>query len=100
MLYSNSVMQSKLLQAYEQKAKGKKTLIFNAGINTSRHVYETFIDGKKQIKICRYLTPSMREITLCPDVMNVLKLFNMTVIKISDGLKFLINFLFPIFSIF
>ena len=50
MLYSNSVMQSKLLQAYEQKAKGKKTLIFNAGINTSKHVYETFTDAGYEIR--------------------------------------------------
>lgn len=50
MLYSNTVMQSKLLQAYEQKAKGKKTLIFNAGINTSKHVYETFIDAGYEIR--------------------------------------------------
>ena len=50
MLYSNSVMQSKLLLAYEQKAKGKKTLIFNAGINTSRHVYETFKDAGYEIR--------------------------------------------------
>lgn len=41
-LYSNAAMQSKLLYAYRQRAKGTKTLIFNAGINTSRHVYETF----------------------------------------------------------
>ncbi len=40
-LYSNSVMQGKLLMAYTQRAKGKKTLIFNNGINTSRQVYET-----------------------------------------------------------
>ncbi len=41
-LYSNNLMQEKLLYAYEQKSKGKKTLIFNNGINTSLHVYETF----------------------------------------------------------
>ena len=41
-LYSNAFMQEKLLYAYEQKAKGKKTLIFNNGINTSVQVYETF----------------------------------------------------------
>ena len=50
MLYSNAAMQGKLLQAYEQKAKGKKTLIFNAGINTSRHVYETFVDAGYEIR--------------------------------------------------
>lgn len=41
-LYGNSIMQSKLLNAYEEVAKGRKTLIFNNGINTSREVYYTF----------------------------------------------------------
>jgi len=41
-LYTNSDMLSKLLQAYEERAKGTKTLIFNNGINTSLHVYDTF----------------------------------------------------------
>jgi len=41
-LYGNQNMLAKLLDAYEQIAKGTKTLIFNNGINTSRYVYETF----------------------------------------------------------
>ncbi|GAA4282128.1 DEAD/DEAH box helicase [Gaetbulibacter aestuarii] len=41
-LYTASDMLSKLLQAYEERSKGKKTLIFNNGINTSLHVYDTF----------------------------------------------------------
>ncbi|MGB5820559.1 MAG: DEAD/DEAH box helicase family protein [Saonia sp.] len=41
-LYGNQNMLSKLLGAYEEVAKGTKTLIFNNGINTSRYVYETF----------------------------------------------------------
>lgn len=41
-LYTSDDMRSKLLYAYEQRAKGKKTLIFNNGINTSKYVYETF----------------------------------------------------------
>ena len=41
-LYSNLVMQEKLLHAYTEKSLGKKTLIFNNGINTSLYVYETF----------------------------------------------------------
>jgi superfamily II DNA or RNA helicase len=41
-LYSNFSMQEKLLDAYMEKSHGKKTLIFNNGINTSREVYETF----------------------------------------------------------
>lgn len=42
LLYSQAVMQSKLVESYEEVAKGTKTLIFNAGILTSRAVYETF----------------------------------------------------------
>ncbi|QLG47010.1 DEAD/DEAH box helicase [Costertonia aggregata] len=41
-LYGNHNMLSKLRNAYEEIAKGTKTLIFNNGINTSRYVYETF----------------------------------------------------------
>ncbi|WP_029034855.1 DEAD/DEAH box helicase [Salinimicrobium terrae] len=41
-LYSNFNMQEKLLDAYMEKSQGKKTLIFNNGINTSKEVYETF----------------------------------------------------------
>ncbi|WP_047546352.1 DEAD/DEAH box helicase [Psychroserpens sp. Hel_I_66] len=41
-LYTNTAMQGKLLFAYEELAKGKKTLIFNNGINTSKEVYYTF----------------------------------------------------------
>jgi superfamily II DNA or RNA helicase len=41
-LYSNMTMQEKLLSAYLEKSLGKKTLIFNNGINTSKEVYETF----------------------------------------------------------
>ncbi|WP_373058303.1 DEAD/DEAH box helicase [Zunongwangia sp. H14] len=41
-LYSNFSMQEKLLNAYMERSKGKKTLIFNNGINTSIEVYETF----------------------------------------------------------
>jgi len=41
-LYTNNDMLSKLIHAYEERCKGKKTLIFNNGINTSLHVYDTF----------------------------------------------------------
>ncbi|WP_411767619.1 DEAD/DEAH box helicase [Winogradskyella sp. A3E31] len=41
-LYTNNIMQTKLIGAYEEVAKGKKTLIFNNGIHTSREVYYTF----------------------------------------------------------
>lgn len=42
LLYSNFTMLDKLLYAYEHKSKGKKTLIFNNGINTSKHVQILF----------------------------------------------------------
>ena len=41
-LYTNSLMQGKLMHAYEDMSKGKKTLIFNNGIHTSKEVYHTF----------------------------------------------------------
>ena len=41
-LYTNTTMLSKLVSAYEERIKGKKTLIFNNGINTSVQVYYAF----------------------------------------------------------
>lgn len=41
-LYTNSDMLYKLTAAYEERSKGKKTLIFNNGIKTSLMVYDTF----------------------------------------------------------
>lgn len=49
-LYSNYFMQEKLLFAYEEVALGTKTLIFNAGIETSLHVYELFKKHKHKVK--------------------------------------------------
>ncbi len=49
-LYSNMVMQEKLLHAYTEKSLGKKTLIFNNGINTSLYVYETFREAGYDIR--------------------------------------------------
>ena len=49
-LYSNMVMQEKLLHAYTEKSLGKKTLIFNNGINTSLYVYETFMEAGYPIR--------------------------------------------------
>tara|TARA_B100000963_G_scaffold352279_1_gene365203 strand:- start:7087 stop:8649 length:1563 start_codon:yes stop_codon:yes gene_type:complete len=43
-LYGNYLMQEKLLYAYEEKARGTKTLIFNNGINTSKQVQAMFIE--------------------------------------------------------
>ena len=41
-VYSNYFMQEKLLFAYEEIAVGRKTLIFNSGIESSRSVYTLF----------------------------------------------------------
>ena len=41
-LYNNVDMLSKLVGAYEETSKGKKTLIFNNGIHTSIQVYHAF----------------------------------------------------------
>lgn len=49
-LYTNMSMQDKLLQSYEERCKGKKTLIFNNGINTSWYVYQTFKDAGYEIQ--------------------------------------------------
>jgi len=49
-LYGNQNMLSKLVTAYNEIAKGTKTLIFNNGINTSRYVYETFKKGGYNIR--------------------------------------------------
>ncbi|KVV14694.1 DEAD/DEAH box helicase [Flavobacterium sp. TMP13] len=49
-LYTNSVMQEKLLHAYTEKSLGKKTLIFNNGIHTSLYVYETFREAGYEIR--------------------------------------------------
>ncbi len=49
-LYINQLMQSKLLAAYEQVAKGTKTLIFNNGIRTSWYVYDTFKEAGYNVK--------------------------------------------------
>lgn len=49
-LYTNMAMQEKLLHAYTEKSLGKKTLIFNNGINTSLYVYETFREAGYDIR--------------------------------------------------
>ncbi|BFM44925.1 DEAD/DEAH box helicase family protein [Flavobacterium sp. CFS9] len=49
-LYSNSMMQEKLLHAYTERSLGKKTLIFNNGIHTSLYVYETFREAGYDIR--------------------------------------------------
>lgn len=49
-LYTNSFMQTKLLSAYEETSKNKKTLIFNNGIHTSKEVYYTFKRAGYEVK--------------------------------------------------
>jgi superfamily II DNA or RNA helicase len=49
-LYTNTLMQEKLLHAYTERSMGKKTLIFNNGINTSLYVYETFREAGYPIR--------------------------------------------------
>jgi len=50
MLYGDFPMLQKLLYAYEEKSLGKKTLIFNNGINTSLNVLDTFTKAGYNIK--------------------------------------------------
>lgn len=49
-LYAKNTMQTKLVNAYESTSKGKKTLIFNNGIHTSRHVYEVFKNAGYKVR--------------------------------------------------
>jgi len=49
-VYGNNFMQEKLISAYDEIAKGQKTLIFNAGIETSLFVEETFKNLKYNVK--------------------------------------------------
>ncbi|WP_264550993.1 DEAD/DEAH box helicase [Flavobacterium sp. N2038] len=49
-LYTNTLMQEKLLHAYTERSIGKKTLIFNNGIHTSLYVYETFREAGYDIR--------------------------------------------------
>lgn len=49
-LYSQIDMQGKLLNAYEEKSKGKKTLIFNNGIHTSLYVLDSFTEAGYNIR--------------------------------------------------
>lgn len=49
-LYTNFSMREKLLYAYNQRSKGKKTLIFNNGIKTSIYVYNTFREAGLEVR--------------------------------------------------
>ncbi|HEY1039625.1 MAG TPA: DEAD/DEAH box helicase [Bacteroidia bacterium] len=52
LLYSSAMMQSKLIDAYEEVGMNTKTLIFNSGILSSRAVCEMF---KKKNYPCKHL---------------------------------------------
>ncbi|MEZ4800417.1 MAG: DEAD/DEAH box helicase family protein [Flavobacteriales bacterium] len=58
-LYGNFFMQEKLLYAYEQKAMGTKTLIFNNGINTSKQVQAMFAEAGYE---CKHLDNTHSEV--------------------------------------
>ncbi len=49
-LYSLYTMQDRLLAAFDERAKGKKTLIFNSGIATSIRVFELFKAAGYKVK--------------------------------------------------
>jgi superfamily II DNA or RNA helicase len=49
-LYTSYLMQEKLVDAYEEQAKGTKTLIFNNGINTSKYVNNLFTEAGYEIR--------------------------------------------------
>lgn len=49
-LFTNISMQGKLLNAYQELSLGKKTLIFNNGINTSKYVHTLFTNAGYTIK--------------------------------------------------
>jgi type I site-specific restriction endonuclease len=49
-LYTNYLMQEKLLGAYTEQSLGKKTLIFNNGISTSKNVHSIFTKAGFEIK--------------------------------------------------
>ncbi len=64
-LYSLYSMQDRLLAAYDERAKGKKTLIFNSGIATSTRVFELFKNAGMPIKhLDSTFSPKDRQDTL------------------------------------
>jgi len=64
-LYSLYSMQDRLLAAYEEQSKGKKTLIFNSGISTSIRVHELFKNAGYEIKhLDSTFSPKDRQETL------------------------------------
>lgn len=49
-VYSSGVIQQRLLTSYQEVSEGKKTLIFNAGILSSRSVEQLFLKSGYKIK--------------------------------------------------
>jgi type I site-specific restriction endonuclease len=58
-LYGSPAMLELLLKAYLENAAGKKTLVFNNGIDTSLRVYETFAAAGIPIKHLDNKTPDL-----------------------------------------
>ena len=56
-LYSSQAMLNLLFSAYEENSKGKKTLIFNNGILTSKRVFDLFIEAGLPIRHLDNKTP-------------------------------------------
>jgi len=56
-LYASPPMQELLLEAYRENASGRKTLIFNNGIDTSLKVYESFLAAGIPVKHLDNKTP-------------------------------------------
>lgn len=64
-IYGMYSMQDRLLSAYEERALGKKTLIFNSGIATSVKVYELFRNAGYKVKhLDSTFSPKDRQATL------------------------------------
>jgi superfamily II DNA or RNA helicase len=62
LLYGDFPMLQKLLYAYEEKSIGKKTLIFNSGIEASINVFEAFTKAGHEIRhLDNKNTPSERK---------------------------------------
>jgi len=59
MLYSSAAMQELLLSLYKSRSEGKKTLIFNNGIATSKKVLELFETNGYAIRHLDNRTPPM-----------------------------------------
>jgi len=64
LLYASDSMLSLLRQAYEDKCKGKKTLIFNNGIFASKRVLQIFTDAGYPVQHLDNKTPGEERATI------------------------------------